>query len=218
MFLTAAATEAAKTKATSLIFSLGGPGLVLLGIVDSSVIPTFGSLDALTIIFAAAHHGWWWYYGLMAAIGSVAGAYISYQLGRKAGKEGLEKKFGKQRLEKVYDYYGRRGFWAVFVPAILPPPFPTSPFLVSAGALNYSVRNFMIAISIARTVRYALIAAVGALYGKALLHLFQAHQRGMLIGAIVLGIGGGAVIGLYMWKQHQRRKGSRGGVPQPKAA
>ena len=218
MFLTAAATEAAKTKATSLIFSLGGPGLVLLGIVDSSVIPTFGSLDALTIIFAAAHHGWWWYYGLMAAIGSVAGAYISYQLGRKAGKEGLEKKFGKQRLEKVYDYYGRRGFWAVFVPAILPPPFPTSPFLVSAGALNYSVRNFMIAISIARAIRYALIAAVGALYGKALLHLFQAHQRGMLIGAIVLGIGGGLVIGLYMWKQHQRRKGSRGGVPQPKAA
>ena len=218
MFLTAAATEAAKTKATSLIFSLGGPGLVLLGIVDSSVIPTFGSLDALTIIFAAAHHGWWWYYGLMAAIGSVAGAYISYQLGRKAGKEGLEKKYGKQRLEKVYDYYGRRGFWAVFVPAILPPPFPTSPFLVSAGALNYSVRNFMIAISIARAIRYALIAAVGALYGKALLHLFQAHQRGMLIGAIVLGIGGGLVIGLYMWKQHQRRKGSRGGVPQPKAA
>jgi membrane protein YqaA with SNARE-associated domain len=213
-----AAAETAKSKATGLVFSLGGPGLVLLGIVDSSVIPTFGSLDALTIIFAAAHRAWWWYYALMAAVGSIAGAYISYQLGRKAGKEGLEKKFGEERLQKVYDYYGRRGFWAVFAPAILPPPFPTSPFLVSAGALNYSLRNFMIAVSTARTIRYAAIAAVGALYGQALLRLFQAHQRAMLVGAIVLGVTGGAIIGLYMWKQHQKRKSSRSGMPQPKAA
>jgi membrane protein YqaA with SNARE-associated domain len=218
MALTVAATKAAKSKAIHLIFSLGGPGLVLLGLVDSSIIPTFGSLDALTIVFAAAHRAWWWYYGLMAAIGSVAGAYISYKLGRKAGKEGLEKKFGEARLKRVYDYYGRGGFWAVFVPSILPPPFPTSPFLVSAGALNYSVRDFMIAVSIARTIRYMLIAGIGALYGRALLHLFQAHQRGMLIGAIVLGVSGGIAIGLYMWKQHQKRKTPRGGMPQPKAA
>ena len=218
MLLSVAAAEAAKSKATHLVFSLGGPGLVLLGIVDSSVIPTFGSLDALTIVFAASHREWWWYYGLMAAAGSIAGAYISYLLGRKAGKQGLEKKFGEAKLKRVYDYYARGGFWAVFVPSILPPPFPTSPFLVSAGALNYSVRNFLIAVSIARTIRYAAIAAVGALYGRALLHLFQSHQRGMLIGAIALGIGGGIAIGLYMWKQHQKRKGSRSGVPQPKAA
>jgi membrane protein YqaA with SNARE-associated domain len=218
MVLTVAATRAAKSKAIHLIFSLGGPGLVLLGLVDSSIIPTFGSLDALTIVFAAAHRAWWWYYGLMAAIGSVAGAYISYKLGRKAGKEGLEKKFGEARLKRVYDYYGRGGFWAVFVPSILPPPFPTSPFLVSAGALNYSVRDFMIAVSIARTIRYMLIAGVGALYGRALLHLFRSHQRGMLIGAIALGVTGGIAIGLYMWKQHQKRKASPGSMPQPKAA
>lgn len=218
MITAAAATEAAKSKATHLVFSLGGPGLVLLGIVDSSAIPTFGSLDALTIVFAAAHRDWWWYYGLMAAIGSIAGAYLSYVLGRKAGKEGLEKKFGKQKLQKVYDYYGRRGFWAVFVPSILPPPFPTSPFLVSAGALDYSLRNFMIAVSSARVVRYIAVAALGALYGRAILQFAKSHHGALLVVATVLGIGGGVAIGLYMWKQHQKRKSSRGGMPQPKAA
>jgi membrane protein YqaA with SNARE-associated domain len=219
MVLTAAAAaEAAKSKATSLVFSLGGPGLVLLGIVDSSAIPTFGSLDALTIVFAASHREWWWYYGLMAAAGSIAGAYISYILGRKAGKEGLEKKFGEEKLKKVYDYYGRRGFWAVFVPSILPPPFPTSPFLVSAGAMNYAQRQFMIAVSTARLLRYTAVAALGALYGRAVLHFAKSHHEVLFIVATILGIGGGIVIGLYMWKQHQKRKGSRSGVAQPKTA
>jgi membrane protein YqaA with SNARE-associated domain len=215
----AAAAEVAKSKASHWLMSLGGFGLIAIGILDSSLIPTFGSLDAFTIILAAAHKAWWWYYGLMAAVGSISGAYLSYVLGRKAGKEGLEKKFGEQRLSKVYDYYGRRGFWAVLVPSILPPPFPTSPFLVSAGALNYSLRNYLIAVSIGRTLRYGVLAAVGALYGSALLRFFQAHRQVLFIMMTVLAIAGGVAIGWYMWKQHKKRKQQgRRTAPEPKVA
>jgi membrane protein YqaA with SNARE-associated domain len=211
--------QATKNKASHLLMSLGGFGLVAVGILDSSVIPTFGSLDAFTIILAAAHKAWWWYYGLMAAAGSIIGAYLSCILGRKAGKEGLEKKFGEERLKKVYDYYSRKGFWAVFVPSILPPPFPTSPFLVSAGALNYSLRSYLIAVSIARTLRYAALAGLGALYGQWLLQFFKAHHRVLLIVATVLAISGGAAIGWHMWKQHKERKSGRGAArPEAKAA
>ena len=210
-------TQALQSKTTHLLASFGGLGLIAVGILDSSVIPTFGSLDALTIIFAAAHKNLWWYYGLMATAGSIIGAYISYLLGRKAGKEGLEKKFGHERLQKVYGYYDRRGFWAVFIPSILPPPFPTSPFLVSAGALAFSLRKFLIAVSAARTVRYLGFAAIGALYGRSLITYFQAHKRALLIFMTVLAIGGGIAIGLYMWKQHQQHK-RREMSPQPKAA
>jgi hypothetical protein len=44
-----------------LLRSLGGVGLVILGIIDSSVIPTFGSLDALTAILAIKNHELWPY-------------------------------------------------------------------------------------------------------------------------------------------------------------
>jgi uncharacterized membrane protein YeaQ/YmgE (transglycosylase-associated protein family) len=57
-----------------------------------------------------------------------------------------------------------------------------------------------------RTIRYVVLAVVGALYGSALLRFFQAHHQALLIVAIVSGIAGGAAIGLYMWKQHRKRK------------
>jgi membrane protein YqaA with SNARE-associated domain len=211
--------ESAKGKATHFLASFGGFGLIAVGIIDSSVVPTFGSLDALTIIFAAAHKNLWWYYGMMAAIGSIIGAYISYVLGRKAGKQGLEKKFGRDRLRKVYEYYDRRGFWAVFIPSILPPPFPTSPFLVSAGALDFSLRKFLIAVSSGRTIRYLGFAAIGAFYGRSLIGYFQAHKRPLLITMTILAISGGSAIGLYMWRQHKEHKrGGHSNTAQPKAA
>jgi uncharacterized membrane protein YdjX (TVP38/TMEM64 family) len=102
---------------------------------------------------------------------------------------------------------------------MLPPPFPTSPFLVSAGALNYSLRNYMIAVSIGRTLRYAVIAGVGALYGSALLQYFHAHRRALFIMMTTLAVGGGIAIGLYMWKQHQTRKQPHPRTaPEPKVA
>src|ERR1700720_252446 len=76
---------------------LGGPGLVLLGVADNSVIPLTGSMDVLTIWLAARHHEPWPYYALMATLGAVIGGYITYSLPRKGGKETMERKLSKKR-------------------------------------------------------------------------------------------------------------------------
>src|SRR6266568_6547134 len=65
---------------------LGGLGLVLLGLADSSVVPLPGSMDALTIYLAARHRDLWWYYAFMATVGAVIGGYITYSLARKGGR------------------------------------------------------------------------------------------------------------------------------------
>src|ERR1700722_16009063 len=57
---------------------LGGPGLIVLGLIDNSVIPVPGSMDALTIILSANQRKLWPYYALMATIGSVIGGYLTY--------------------------------------------------------------------------------------------------------------------------------------------
>ncbi|HXY77802.1 MAG TPA: hypothetical protein VEH47_03260, partial [Candidatus Acidoferrales bacterium] len=50
----------------TLVRHLGGLGLFLLAIVDSSPIPTFGGLDIVTAILAARQREPWYYYAAAA--------------------------------------------------------------------------------------------------------------------------------------------------------
>src|SRR5882762_4248503 len=84
------------------VVRLGGPGLVLLGIADNSVVPLTGSMDVLTLWLAAGHRNLWPYYALMATIGAVIGGYMTYSLGRKGGKEALERKLKEAKARKLY--------------------------------------------------------------------------------------------------------------------
>src|SRR5579871_4383213 len=125
---------------------MGGPGLVILGIADNSIVPLTGSMDVLTIWLAARHRQPWPYYAVMATIGAVIGGYITYFISRKGGKEAFERKLSKRRAAKVYRRFEQWGFWAIVLPALLPPPFPFVPFLIAAGALQYSRRKFLTAL------------------------------------------------------------------------
>src|SRR5215475_10673752 len=134
---------------------LGGPGLILLGIADNSVIPLTGSMDVLTIWLAARHREPWPYYAVMATLGAVIGGYITYSLARKGGQHALERKLSKRRAANVCKKFERWGFSAIALPALLPPPFPFVPFLVAAGAMQYSRRKFLGALALGRGIRYS---------------------------------------------------------------
>src|SRR6202161_1427993 len=99
---------------------MGGPGLVLLGVADNSVIPLTGSMDVLTIWLAARHLHPWPYYAAMATLGAVVGGYITYALARKGGKETMERKLSKRRAAQGSKAFERWGFAAVAVPALTP--------------------------------------------------------------------------------------------------
>ncbi len=191
----------------TLVQRLGALGLVLLGIVDASFIPTPGSMDALTIVLAAAHPAWWPYYALMATIGAVVGAWLMFRIGRKGGKEGLEKRFGKQKMQRVYDRVGKYGFVTVFISAILPPPIPTVPFVLAAGALKYSRSKFLGAFTLGRVLRYGIEAYAASIYGKQIVGFLTRYQRPLIWIFIVLTVGG-VIAGLILW-QKQRRNSTR---------
>src|SRR5271170_6544163 len=120
------------------LIHLGGPGLILLGLADNSLIPLPGSTDVVTILLAAHRPQVWFYYAVMATAGAVLGGYLTYRMARKGGKETLEKKFSQRKVKKVYAIFERWGFAAVAIPAILPPPFPIVPMLLAAGAMQRS--------------------------------------------------------------------------------
>src|SRR3984957_7992611 len=140
---------------------LGGPGLVLLGIADNSIIPLTGSMDVLTIWLAAGHRNLWPYYAAMATAGAVLGGYITYSLGRKGGKEALDHKLKEARARKLYKRLERWGFGTIVLAALMPPPFPLVPVLLAAGALQYSRKKFVAALALGRSIRYSLVAGLG---------------------------------------------------------
>jgi membrane protein YqaA with SNARE-associated domain len=182
--------------------TLGGPGLILLGLVDSSVIPIPGSMDAMTIVLSAHQRTWWPYYAVMATVGSVVGAYVTYRLARNRGEKALNDRLSKRNAKKVVRAFERWGFGAIALPALLPPPMPMVPFVIAAGALQYSPRKFLVAMSLGRLVRYGIFAYLGAVYGRKIFAVVLAH------GAVALyvTIGSAVVVTAILLLMRYKRK------------
>src|SRR5229473_1350846 len=184
---------------------MGGPGLVLLGIADNSVIPLTGSMDVLTIWLAARHREPWPYYALMATLGAVIGGYITYALARKGGKEAMERKLSKKRAEQFSSAFARWGFAAVAIPAMLPPPFPFVPFLLAAGAAQYPRQKFLSALALGRGLRYTIAAFLGFHYGRHILRFFSRYSKpamAILIGLAIIG----AVLSLIQYLRMKNKQ------------
>ena len=180
---------------------LGGPGLIVLGLIDNSVIPVPGSMDALTIILSANQRKLWPYYALMATIGSVIGGYVTYRIARRQGKGAMERRFSRRRINKVTKTFEKWGFGAVIIPAILPPPAPMVPFLIAAGAMQYSRNKFLAALAIGRAIRFTILACLSAFYGRLILTIITNHAKPILITFIAVSV----TLGLYILF-HYRKK------------
>ena len=180
--------SSAPQNITRWLLHLGGIGLIPLGVLDSSLVPVPGSMDVATILLSARYKHLWFYYAVMATAGSVLGAFITYRLARKGGQEALTKRFPKRKVDKVLKTFERWGFAAIAVPAMLPPPFPLVPFVIAAGAMQYSLSKFLAAMTVGRFVRYTILAYLAATYGRHILALFSRHAYTTLFVAVGLGV------------------------------
>lgn len=193
----------------SWLIHLGALGVFAVAIIDASVIPLPlpGSTDLLVLLLAA-HRGNPWLLAAAAIIGSMIGGYLTWSAGKKGGESMLKRYVPQRFLDRIEKRVKRHGMLTVCFAAILPPPIPLLPFLLSAGALGIERRQFLVAFTTARTVRYGLIAWLGATYGRRMLRLWSHYLAGwsdiilwtfvsLLIAAILFGI----------WKyNHDRRK------------
>jgi membrane protein YqaA with SNARE-associated domain len=200
---------------TDWLHRLGGPGLVLLGIVDNSFVPVPGSQDIFTILLASSHRSWWPYYAFMSTVGAMLGGYLTYRLAEKGGEETLEKKIGKQRAQKVYKKFEKRGFTSIFVGAILPPPFPIVPVLMAPGVLHYPSRKFLGALGLGRGVRYFAVAYLGHVYGDSIIGFFARYEQPVIYSLIALAAlaGIGALLYFKYYRPRRRHEEKQEGEP-----
>ena len=165
---------------------LGALGFIPLGLLDSSIVPLPGSMDVVTIILAARTPELWFYYAAMATIGSVLGGFVTYRLARKGGEKSLEKRVSAKTMKRVVKLFERWGFAAIAIPALLPPPMPLVPFLLAAGAMQYSAKKFLLAMALGRIARYTILAYLAARYGRRMLPFLLQHGHPVL--AVFAGV------------------------------
>jgi len=191
---------------------LGPLGLFAVAVIDSSPIPLPipGSTDLL-LLWLVAHNGVPWLLVLSAVAGSIVGGYSTWQIGRKGGEAALRRHVSARMLGRVNAWVEHHPVLAVFIPAVLPPPIPLSPFLLASGALGVSRNRFLLVYGAARTLRYSFIAWLGVKYGRHVIRMWsgtlQAWSGPLLwgFGAIMLS---GVCFGVWKVRSLRRAEGA----------
>jgi membrane protein YqaA with SNARE-associated domain len=153
---------------------LGSVGLFSVAVIDSSVIPLPlpGSTDLL-LLWLVAHRGSPWLLASMAISGSILGGYITWEIGRRSGEKALHRYVPARVLKRVLTWVRHHPVLSVFLPALLPPPIPLSPFVLASGALGVSRNRFLAVFGAARSLRYSLISWLAVIYGRHVIGLWS---------------------------------------------
>jgi membrane protein YqaA with SNARE-associated domain len=156
-----------------------------VAIVDSSVIPLPlpGSTDLL-LLWLVPHNGNPWVLAASAVVGSLMGGYSTWQVGRKGGEAALRRHVPARLLGRIVGWVERNPILAVFLPALLPPPIPLSPFVLASGALGVSRNRFLVVFGTARCLRYSLIAWLAASYGRKVVRVWSATLEKWTVPAL----------------------------------
>ena len=171
--------------------SLGGPGLFAVAFLDSSFVSLPQINDILVVLMVTESKSLMLYYAFMATAGSVVGCYVIYYLANKGGEAFVRNRLKPGHVERSLALYRRHGLLALMVPALLPPPAPFKLFVLAAGLANVRPLQFVLAIAVARGLRYVALGILAIYSGDAALELMRTHGRtvAIVLAAILVAVG-----------------------------
>ena len=188
---------------TAFHFFLSWWGAYLLAALDATMVffLPFG-VDALVIYLAARNGMWFWLYPLLATAGSVTGTAVTFWVGQKIGEIGLERIVPERQLARLRNRLQKRGAVAMAFAAILPPPFPLTPFVLTCGALEVDRWIFFGTFAAVRLLRFGSEAALARVYGRGVLRLIESQGfQHVIEGFIVIALIGTLVSAVMLWRQ-----------------
>lgn len=143
-------------------------------------------------------------FAAIVTLSSVAGATTGHLLGKWFGRPILDRFVPRNKVERVENLFQKYGAWAIVFAAVTPVPYKV--FVVTAGAMDMSIKSFILASLLGRGVRMFLWAVLTLLFGEAAIELLQ--TRGLIIGAAF----GAAVVAafiLYLLLLRIRRRAAK---------
>lgn len=163
-------------------------------------------LDAVLIYLAARDDRLFWVYPLLATAGSLAGAAITFWIGHRVGEVGVARLVHLRRLERFRGRLRDRSAAAMALPALLPPPFPLTAFILTCGALAVDRWWFFAAFGAGRLLRFGTEAALARVYGRDVLRVIESGAfQFVLIAVLTIALIGTLMSALLLWRSLSRR-------------
>jgi len=180
---------------------LGPLGLFFLGTLDSSFLVLPFGLDVLLIalVSSARNETNWILFVLMSALGSMAGVLIIDAIMRKAGEKGLKRFLKPKQIESLRVKLEKQAEWAIFLATLAPPPFPFTPAVMAASALQLSRNKLLALVFVGRLVRYTVEAALAIYFGKALIRLVDSPIVEYFVYALIVVAVVGSTLSIIKW-------------------
>ncbi|HYV13075.1 MAG TPA: VTT domain-containing protein [Pyrinomonadaceae bacterium] len=166
---------------------LGLFGLFLMSALDSSflVLPFGNDLLLIALVSRNRESLIWIAYVIVSAIGSVVGVFFVDMVMRKAGEAGLERFVSRKRIDKLKAKLENKGGITVFVATLIPPPFPFTPVVMTASALQSPRGKLLIAVFLGRLVRFGIEAVLALYFGRQLIAFIDSDVVTYIVYALI---------------------------------
>ena len=185
---------------------LGGFGLLILGVLDSSFLFMPLGNDLLLVGLTAQNRNHWPYYAAMATAGSTLGCFVLDMISRKGGEAGLKKTLSPKRFEYVRKKISKDAAVALIIASLAPPPFPFTPVVAAAAAFEYSRVKLLTTIAVSRLVRFTGIALLALWLGSRILDIAKSPAvEGAILAFVALCVLGSG-LSIFRWIQRSRTR------------
>ena len=167
-------------------------GLLLMSALDSSflVLPFGNDLLLIALVSSSRESPIWIAYVIASAIGSVIGVFVIDLLMRKTGEKGLERFLSKKRIEQVKSKIENKAFITVFLATLIPPPFPFTPAVMTASALQVPKAKLLGAVFVGRLIRFGIEAVLALYFGRQVIAFINSD----VVTYVVYGLIGIAIV------------------------
>ena len=130
-------------------------------------------------------------YVLLAASGSAVGSIVIYVIGYTGGEMLLRKRLSPERFQKIHASFEKHEFWALMLPAMLPPPTPFKAVVLAAAAFEMSFSRFLLAIFAGRFFRFLILGFLTLHFGPQVVEIggrIIAHDFKWVLLALAAGV------------------------------
>ena len=174
---------------------MGVFGIFLFSVLDSSfLVFPFGN-DILLIALTSSERSSasWIGYVLAASVGSILGVLTVDLPTRAAGEKGLRGFLSQRRVEQLKEKMETKAGITVFLASVFPPPFPFTPVVMTASALQYPRPHLLAVVFCGRLLRYTVEAILALYLGRKLIRyinseVFSYFVYGLIIVALVASV------------------------------